>query len=157
MMNMPTWRPVARRERLIVQELPGEVLVYDLERHKAHCLNGTAAAVWQRCDGRRSVAEIGQLLAGGPKAEELVQATVEELGRRNLLAGRMPKRLEVKSGVSRREWMKRAAMAAGVAAPVITTMVAPTAVQAGTCLPSGSGCTTGAQCCSGVCSAGTCL
>ena len=32
--------------------------VYDVDGQKAHCLNRTAAFVWQRCDGTRTVAQI---------------------------------------------------------------------------------------------------
>lgn len=34
--------PAVRHEGLIVQELSDEVLIYDLDRDKAHCLNPTA-------------------------------------------------------------------------------------------------------------------
>jgi hypothetical protein len=50
--------PCARTEGLVVQTLADEVLVYDLERHKAHCLNHAAALIWKHCDGRTSVAEM---------------------------------------------------------------------------------------------------
>jgi coenzyme PQQ synthesis protein D (PqqD) len=43
--------PLARSDGLIVQELDGELLVYDLERHRAHRLSETAAFVWRRCEG----------------------------------------------------------------------------------------------------------
>ena len=38
--------PRARQDELVVEELQDETLVYDLERHKARCLNRTAALVW---------------------------------------------------------------------------------------------------------------
>ena len=37
--------PRVRQDELIVEDLQDETLVYDLERHKASCLNGTAALV----------------------------------------------------------------------------------------------------------------
>ena len=55
-------KPRARTEGLVVRELPDELLVYDLERHRAHCLNPTAALVFKHCDGRRSVAQIARIL-----------------------------------------------------------------------------------------------
>ncbi|PYS79821.1 MAG: hypothetical protein DMF70_12375, partial [Acidobacteria bacterium] len=55
-------KPLARKEGLVIQELPDEVLVYDLDRDRAHCLNETAAFVWQRCDGRTSTVEIARSL-----------------------------------------------------------------------------------------------
>ena len=57
-----TQLPAARQAGLVVRELPGETLVYDLENNKAHCLNGTAALVWRRCDGQTTVAELAQTL-----------------------------------------------------------------------------------------------
>ena len=54
--------PQARDEGLVIQELPDEVLVYDLDRHRSHCLNHTASAVWRLCDGQKSVSEIAQKL-----------------------------------------------------------------------------------------------
>ena len=40
--------PKARQEQLTVRELPDETVVYDLARHKAHCLNPTAALIWSK-------------------------------------------------------------------------------------------------------------
>jgi len=50
---------------LIVEELPNEVLVYDLNTDKAHCLNRTAALIWKNCDGEKTEGEI----AGLPEQE----------------------------------------------------------------------------------------
>src|SRR5262249_57163726 len=55
-------KPEKRREGLVVKELPEEILVYDLERHKAHCLNPAAAVVFKHSNGERSVAELARLL-----------------------------------------------------------------------------------------------
>ena len=57
MMNNPN-NPMARQNGLVVQEMPDEVLVYDLDTNKAHCLNNSAALVWRACDGTNSVADI---------------------------------------------------------------------------------------------------
>jgi hypothetical protein len=54
--------PTARTSGLVVQDVPNEVLVYDLESNKAHCLNQTAAMVWRACDGKTSVPEIARLV-----------------------------------------------------------------------------------------------
>ena len=56
--------PQARQEGLIVQELSEEVLVYDQQRHQAHCLNQTAAVVWRQCDGRRGAQEVARRASG---------------------------------------------------------------------------------------------
>ena len=70
-MNNPQY-PIARKNGLVVQEVPDEVLVYDLDTNKAHCLNKTAAAVWQSCDGKTSVPEIAKFLSSemGTKVDD---------------------------------------------------------------------------------------
>jgi hypothetical protein len=60
--------PKARTEGIISKEVDGELLVYDLTRDKAHCLNETAAAVWQLCDGRTSVSAIAERLTEDRRA-----------------------------------------------------------------------------------------
>ena len=63
--------PVARTESLIVKEVDGETLVYDLTTDKAHCLNETAARVWKNCDGRKNVSEISEALSVETRALRL--------------------------------------------------------------------------------------
>jgi hypothetical protein len=148
--------PAARQEGLIVQELSDEVLVYDEQRHKAHCLNQTAAVVWRQCDGQRGVKEVAQRASaemGATVGEEMVWLAVEELGKRRLLTERQNLGM---AGASRREMMKRLGIGAAVALPLITTIVAPEAAQAANCIASGQACTSSAQCCSGLCSSSLC-
>ena len=126
--------PRAREDRLVVRELPDEVLVYDLDRHKAHCLNRTAALVWRHCDGQTTVAEMARLLQkewNAPVDEAVVRLALDRLGRAHLLRERVspppgPARL------SRREVMRRLALVGGLSVllPVVMSIVAPTAVQA---------------------------
>jgi len=59
-------KPAVRRSGLVVRELADETVVYDLDRHQAHCLNRTAAIVFRGADGTRSLDELGALL--GPDA-----------------------------------------------------------------------------------------
>ena len=54
--------PKARQEQLIVKELPDELLIYDLQSDKAHCLNETAALVWKNCDGHKTVEQLRELM-----------------------------------------------------------------------------------------------
>jgi Coenzyme PQQ synthesis protein D (PqqD) len=152
--------PEARKEGLVVQELSGEVLVYDRERNKAHCLNSTAARVWEYCDGKTSVAQIARAIEGeinAPVDEDVIWLGIDQLSKNHLLRERaeLP---EHKTGLSRREVMRRIGLTAAVALPAVTSIVAPRAVQAATCLPSGSVCTSGAQCCApGICTGGFCV
>jgi len=149
--------PEARKEGLIVRELSGEVLVYDRDRSKAHCLNSTAALVWQYCDGKTPVSQIARTIESAinvPVDEEVVWLGVEQLNKSKLLKSTtVPSHA---SGLSRRDVMKRIGLAAAVALPVVTSIIAPSAAQAANCLPSGQGCTSSAQCCSQVCSGGMC-
>jgi len=148
--------PRMREQGLVVDELPDEVLVYDLDRHKAHCLNRTAALVWRRCDGKTRPAEIARRLQGEldqPFNEDLVWLALRQLNQINLLAEPvgLPPKL---AGMSRREMVRTLGIAAAVAVPLVTSIVSPTAVQASTCTPKGGGCTTSSQCCSKLCNPG---
>ena len=152
-------RPRARVEGVVVRELAEEVLVYDLDTHKAVCLNGAAASVWRLCDGRRTPADIRRAVektAGGAVPEEFVWLALEQLGRDGLLDARVP-RPEALAGLSRRELIRRVGLAAAVALPAVASIVAPTPAQAASCLPTGAACTDGAQCCSTVCTGNACV
>jgi coenzyme PQQ synthesis protein D (PqqD) len=150
-------KPRARAEGVVVRELPDEVLVYDLDTHKAVCLNSTAAAVWRLCDGRRTTEEIRRSLeksAGGPVPEEIVWLALEQLGRDRLLDARVP-RPPALAGISRRELIKRVGLAAAVTLPAVASIVAPTKADAASCLPQGASCNESAECCSGLICAGS--
>lgn len=152
-------RPKARVEGVVVRELAEEVLVYDLDTHKAVCLNSTAADVWRLCDGRRTVADIRKALEGaasGAVPEEFVWLALEQLGRDGLLEARVP-RPPALAGLSRRELIRRVGLAAAVTLPAVASIVAPTPAQAASCLPSGATCSESAQCCSQICSGTTCV
>jgi hypothetical protein len=118
--------PLARTEGLAVRALPDETLVYDRLRHKAHCLNPAAAAVWRLCDGRTDPAAMARLLherTGLPADEALVRLALDQLARRHLLAGdgEAPAAPAGAERLSRREALKKLA-AAAVALPVVMTV-----------------------------------
>jgi hypothetical protein len=149
----PARPPRMRTQRLIIDELPDEVLVYDLDRHKAHCLNQTAALVWKLCDGRtmpRAIARRVQSELDQPFSEDLVWLALRQLNKIHLLEESvgLPTQL---AGMSRREMVRAMGIAAAVSVPLITSIVSPTAVQASTCFPGGHACSTSAQCCSNIC------
>src|ERR1041385_7148433 len=155
--------PKARSENLIVEQLDDEVRVEDTERDRAHCLNSTAAFVWRHCDGRRTAGDIArELHQGMPKPnaetirsiEELVWLALSQLNRDHLLTeGFAPPRVP---RITRREALLRVGIGAAIAVPIVASITAPTAVQAGTCGHTNSNCSTGAECCSGICSGGKC-
>ncbi len=123
--------PRARQDELVVEELPDEILVYDLKRHKSLCLNPTAALVWRRCDGRTSVAEVAALLEeqwAAPTDEAVVWMALDRLGRAHLLS--KPVTLPAdESQYSRREVLRKLRRVAGISLllPVIESIVAPLA------------------------------
>jgi transposase len=88
-MNEPLgFLPEARRTGIIRKEVDGELLVYDLTRNKAHCLNESAAAIWKRCDGRTSIKEIAASLSkevGATVDERVVWLALADLRRTHLL------------------------------------------------------------------------
>jgi hypothetical protein len=153
-------KPRARKEGLVIQELPDEVLVYDLERDRALCLNQTAAFVWQRCDGRTSAAAIARSL--GKKLdvsvdENLVWFAVDQL-RRNYLMNNTAVPTQAIAGMNRRQMVQALGVAAAVALPVVVSIVAPTPAQAVSCAHTGGACTISTDCCSGcTCSSNVCV
>src|SRR4029077_5451687 len=54
--------PLSRTDNLVIRELDDETLVYDMERDEAHCLNHTAALVWQQCDGKTTASQAARML-----------------------------------------------------------------------------------------------
>ncbi len=130
--------PRARQDELVVEELPDETLVYDLKRHKARCLNRTAALVWQHCDGQTTVPELAALLGeqlATPTDEAVVWMALDRLGRAHLLREQVTLPAE-RARYSRREVLRTLGRAAGVTVllPVVASIVAPEAAQAASCV-----------------------
>jgi hypothetical protein len=137
--------PIARRENLIVEELPGEVLIYDLNTDKAHCLNQTAALIWKNCDGEKTQGDIAALLQHElktPMSTQVVMLGLEELAGYGLLqedASAPPA-----TRVSRRRLIQNLGLTTAIALPVIMSITAPAAAGAASdpCIanPRGIGC-----------------
>jgi hypothetical protein len=138
-------KPAARRTGLVVRELPDEVVVYDLERHRAHCLNRTAAAVFRGADGTRGVGDLGVLLGAGPSQEDreaAVRMALDQLSEAHLLEGALPA-----AEPSRRSVLRRAGLGAALLLPAVASIVAPTPAEAAaTCTEDCSGQLFGTPC-----------
>jgi hypothetical protein len=52
-----------RKETLVTEEVNDDFLVADFRESTMHVLNPTAAAVFEMCDGQRSISEIAAILA----------------------------------------------------------------------------------------------
>ena len=159
--------PIARREDLIVEELPNEVLVYDLNTDKAHCLNRTAALIWKNCDGEKTEGEIAGLLEQElkfPVSTQVVMLGLEELSGYGLL--QEDASVAPQARVSRRRLIKQLGLTAAIGLPIIISITAPTAAQAGGSVPpdpcianpraQGCPCQSDADCDSANCNVGIC-
>ena len=135
---------IARKNGLVVQEMPDEVLIYDLNSNKAHCLNNSAALVWRSCNGTNSITDIVREFensGSGTVTEDFVWLAIDQLNEKNLLEGNPPVKFE---GHSRRQAIKAIGLGVVATLPVVASLVAPT-----TALGSVScACTSSAQCAS---------
>ena len=123
--------PSARRSKLVVRELAEEVLVYDEETHRAHCLNRTATLVWKHCDGQTPVSGIAKMLdreLSSRVSEDLVWLALEQLAEFDLLTPAA--RAASPNLISRRKMIRRMGLAAAISLPLITSIASPTAAQA---------------------------
>lgn len=166
---------LARREQLVVQEMPDEVLVYDLKTHKAHCLNKTAAFIRNHCDGQTSVAELARLLKdeiGSQVDASMIWYALDNLGRAGLLEGEL---VPPNRGVSRRRLMRQLGAGTLITIPMVASLLVPNAVHAQSVVVSncktavGSGCSptnpacnncccaNGRLCVNGDCNGGPCI
>ena len=146
--------PRARTSRLVTRDLGDELLVYDLERHKAYCLNRVAMQVFRHCDGETTIPDmalrIGNTL-GVPVDEQAVRLGLVRLEKAHLLDSPVTQDLHT----SRREMLRTLGRAAVLVVPLVTAITVPTSAQAvSACIPMGGPCTGPGQCCPGlVCNA----
>lgn len=126
--------PLARQKDLVIQETPDEVLVFDMNSNKAHCLNASAAFVWKACNGENSIGDIArqfELNGNGSVTEDFIWLAIDQLQENSLLQNEITPRFE---GQSRRQVIKKIGLASMVAVPVIASLVAPqNALAVGSC------------------------
>ena len=134
--------PVAREKDILKQELNDEVLLYDLKTNQAYNLNNTSAAVWRSCSGKSSP----QQIADDNKIPiEMVMYALDDLHSMNLLERGDLKDQEDKAA-SRRAIIKMG-LVLGIGAPLITSLLAPSAMMAASGQVCGDGVRTGAETC----------
>jgi hypothetical protein len=129
----------------------------DRQRLEFHKLNDAAFAVWQLCDGRRSIGDIADELDIPVETAELA---IAELGEAGLLEAAHE---DFDSKLHRREVLRLAAagLIGALGLPVISSMTAADADAApsccnpgGNCLNNNRSCTASCQCKSGCCCQG---
>ena len=160
-MNNPnnTQNPMARHNGLVVQEMPDEVLVYDMDTNKAHCLNQSAAFVWKSCDGNNTVGDIVRQFeanGNGKVTEDFVWLAIDQLNENGLMDSKIAPRFE---GQSRRQVLRTIGLASMVALPVIASLVAPQKALGSascTCTAGGAPCPM-SGCAGTTCTGGACV
>lgn len=145
--------PLSRQHGIVVQNLNGEILIYDLQANQAFCLNETSALVWQMCDGTKNIADISRLVSEKLKqsvSNDLVWLSLDALKKNNLLDENQQIEIDFQ-GFSRREIIRRVGLASMIALPLISSLVAPSAnFAASNCRTVTMSCTSPSQCCSNV-------
>ena len=125
--------PRARTDGLVVRELSGELLVYDRDRNKAHCLNETAALIWKHCDGQTTVSKLRALLQEdkvAPVDEHVIWYALDQFAKDHLLQEGLKRPAGI-GRLSRRELIQRIGLAASI--PLVASVVAPTVFAAASC------------------------
>jgi hypothetical protein len=137
-------KPQTRRSGLLIRELPDELVVYDQEQHRAHCLNRTAALVYRHADGTRTAAELARLPGAN---REVVALALEQLAAAGLLEATPTATRADAESISRRDVARRVGLAAAILLPAVVSIVAPTPAEAAaTCVTSCAGKTPGTPC-----------
>ncbi|MDP2956863.1 MAG: hypothetical protein Q8N53_10630, partial [Longimicrobiales bacterium] len=135
-MDIRDQTPQARTDGLLVEEMDGETLVYDLQTHAAHCLNPAATLVWRRSDGRTTVRAMVPFLGevGLPEEESLVWMALSRLDEAGLVGSvTLP---GPKGSFSRKDVLRvlGAAAAMTLLLPAVDSVVAPLAAAAASCI-----------------------
>jgi hypothetical protein len=111
--------PLARSEDLLVEGVGAETVIYDGRSKEAHCLSPLAAVVFDRSDGRTSLADLAGIASshiGEPVDLGGVEEALAELAERDLMIAPADG-----DGISRRELVRKTAVVTGTvwATPLI--------------------------------------
>jgi len=126
---------------LLSEPLDDELILYDRNRDRGHCLNRTAALVWRLSDGEHSIADMAAILRTelDPAADEnLVRHTLDHLHAVHLVDG-LSARSSDEMRASRRQFIAKIGLV-GVASlllPVVTSVATPAAAETVSCGSSG--------------------
>src|SRR5262245_55631849 len=122
-------KPLAKQEGLLSEDIGDELIVYDENRHRGHCLNRTAALVWRHADGERTIADLAAILQAelDPVADEnLVWLAVDRLNAAQLLEA-PPLRSADEARAARRQFISKVGLL-GIATlllPLVTSVAPP--------------------------------
>jgi hypothetical protein len=127
-------KPLARKKDTIVEELPGETVIFDKKNNKVHCLNSIALTVWANANGKRSIADLAKIVAAEsdcPCDDAVIESAVHQLAEAELIEETSTEKL-----LSRRDVGRKLALA-GSCAALVATIVAPTPAKASSQDPTG--------------------
>ena len=116
-------KPLARKSDIFAENLPEEVVLYDKTNDKVHCLNKTAAAIWESSDGTRTVDDLVHVVEakfGTPADGNLVLQALEELKKADLMEASTVTVQDV-AFTSRRDAMGKMALAGSA---LVATIIA---------------------------------
>ena len=116
--------PKARTENLVEQEIGKEVMLYDLLLDKAFNLNETLTIIYKACNG---VTAFEDLKKRHKFTDDFIFLALDELKRENLLIGNYQSPF---AATNRRQVIKKVGLATMFALPIITGLIAPTALHA---------------------------
>jgi len=115
--------PLARKRDILPENLPEEIVLYDKLNNRVHCLNKIATAVWESCDGTRTIDDLAHIVEakfGAPADRDLVLQALAELEKADLLESASEPISEARL-TSRREAVGKIAL---VASAMVATIVA---------------------------------
>jgi hypothetical protein len=138
MINMKNICPLRlQSEKLLIEELPKELMIFDPDRNKAFCLNHAASFVWKQADGKTPVAEMAKRLErdlGRPVDEQVIWFALEVLSKDGLLRSAMIPPPSA-ARVTRRDLLQKMGVGA-MALPVVTVLfVSPAKAHASSMAP----------------------
>lgn len=116
--------PQSRTENILIQESGKELLIYDLIINQAYLLNETSTIVYQSCENQISIEE---LKLNKLFTDEVIFYALDQLRNLKLIEG---EKIRSNPGLNRREVIKKVGLSSMIALPMISTLIAPTAVNA---------------------------
>ena len=121
--------PISRNGELVVQKTDCETLLYDLKSHKAFCLNETSSLIWEHCDGKTDVKDFA---VENELNEEIIELALDKFQQNNLLKEKIESKIPI-DRIERRKFMLKVGGMAAVGLPIVSKIVAPSAVFAQSC------------------------
>lgn len=130
--NFAESKPTGLKHNILTQELEKELLLYDLSRDKAFCLNETSSLIWNLCDGENSVEDIRRKVGIQLKTnigEEIIWLALDKLKSEKLLSNHQEIEINF-NNLSRREVIKKVGLSTMIALPLVLSIVSPSAISA---------------------------